>query len=71
MLWLELPRQVDAVELFYQARAENVGIAPGAIFSTQDKFANYVRITYGSPWSGEVGSRPCGRWASWPGAWSE
>lgn len=53
VLWLELPQQVDAVELFYQARAKNVGIAPGAIFSTQDKFANYVRITYGSPWSKE------------------
>ena len=54
VLWLELPPQVDTVELFYQARARNVGIAPGAIFSTQDKFANYVRITYGSPWTRDV-----------------
>ncbi|MBG0791359.1 MAG: PLP-dependent aminotransferase family protein [Desulfovibrionaceae bacterium] len=54
VLWLELPRRVDAVELFYQARGKNVGIAPGPIFSTQDKFANYVRITYGSPWSAHM-----------------
>ena len=53
VLWLELPPTVDAVELFYQARTQKVGIAPGPIFSTQDKFANYVRITYGSPWSDE------------------
>lgn len=53
VLWLELPSGSDAVELFYRARGRGVGIAPGAIFSTQDKFANYVRLTYGSPWSPE------------------
>ncbi|BCS87848.1 PLP-dependent aminotransferase family protein [Pseudodesulfovibrio sediminis] len=54
VLWLELPKTVDAVELFFQARAKNIGIAPGAIFSTQDKFSNYIRLTYGSPWTDEV-----------------
>lgn len=54
VLWLELPKPVDTVELFFQARDKNVGIAPGAVFSTQDKFSNYVRVTYGSPWSDEI-----------------
>ena len=51
VLWLELPEAVDSVELFYRARAAGVGIAPGAIFSTQDKFANYIRLSCGFPWT--------------------
>ncbi|XXJ20435.1 PLP-dependent aminotransferase family protein [Desulfovibrio caledoniensis] len=54
VLWLELPKSVDSVELFFQARAEGVGIAPGAIFSTQDKFANYIRLSCGHPWTDEL-----------------
>lgn len=54
VLWLELPRSVDSVELFFQARAKSIGIAPGAIFSTQDKFTNYIRLSCGSPWTEEL-----------------
>ena len=54
VLWLELPKAVDSVELFFQARAEKIGIAPGAIFSTQDKFTNYIRISCGFPWTLDV-----------------
>ncbi|MCJ2165888.1 PLP-dependent aminotransferase family protein, partial [Pseudodesulfovibrio sp. S3-i] len=54
VLWLELPKAVDSVELFFQARAERIGIAPGAIFSTQDKFTNYIRISCGFPWTRDV-----------------
>lgn len=56
VLWLELPKTVDSVELFFQARANNIGIAPGAIFSTQDKFSNYIRISCCSPWTEALGS---------------
>ncbi|SOB59930.1 Transcriptional regulator, GntR family with aminotransferase domain [Pseudodesulfovibrio profundus] len=51
VLWLELPGDVDTVELFFQARSRSIGIAPGAIFSTQDKFSNYIRLSCGTPWS--------------------
>jgi len=54
VLWLELPKHVDSVELFFQAREKGVGIAPGAIFSTQDKFANYIRLSCGNPWTDEL-----------------
>lgn len=54
VLWLELPHAIDAVELFFQARDKGVGIAPGAVFSTQDKFSNYIRLSYGIPWTDEV-----------------
>jgi DNA-binding transcriptional MocR family regulator len=42
-----------------------VGIAPGAIFSTQDKFSNYIRLSCGYPWTDELeqGVRTLGRLA--------
>ncbi|WP_207260337.1 PLP-dependent aminotransferase family protein [Desulfovibrio sp. Huiquan2017] len=65
VLWLELPKSVDGVELFFRARDEGVGIAPGAIFSTLDKFANYIRLSCGCPWTDELeqGIRTLGRLA--------
>lgn len=54
VLWLELPRQINSVELFFQAREQGIGIAPGAIFSTQDKFSNYIRISCGASWTEEI-----------------
>jgi len=66
VLWMELPKNVDSVELFFQARAKSIGIAPGAIFSTQDKFTNYIRISCGFPWSEQIheGIRTLGEMAS-------
>lgn len=51
VLWLELPEQVDSVELFFRAREQSIGIAPGAIFSTQDRFAYFLRLSCGYPWT--------------------
>ncbi|MBI9078962.1 MAG: PLP-dependent aminotransferase family protein [Pseudodesulfovibrio sp.] len=66
ILWLELPKNIDSVELFFQARAKSIGIVPGAIFSTQDKFTNYIRISCGFPWSEQIhkGIRTLGEMAS-------
>ena len=66
VLWLELPKEVDSVELFFQARAQSIGIAPGAIFSTQDKFTNYIRLSCGFPWSEQIhqGIRTLGKMAA-------
>jgi len=51
VLWLELPRSIDSVDLSYKARAQSIGIIPGVVFSTQDKFSNYIRLSCGAPWS--------------------
>ncbi len=53
-LWLELPRGVDTVKLFTRAKAEGIGICPGSIFSTRDRFDNFIRLSCGKPWSAEV-----------------
>jgi DNA-binding transcriptional MocR family regulator len=53
-LWLELPEGVDTVKLFSRAKAEGIGICPGSIFSTRDRFDNFIRLSCGKPWSEEV-----------------
>jgi DNA-binding transcriptional MocR family regulator len=54
VLWLELPGNTDSVELFLAARAKGVNIAPGSIFSTQDKFNNHIRLSCTGVWSEEI-----------------
>ena len=51
VLWLELPNNVDSVDLFLEARKNGINIAPGAIFSTQDKFGSHIRLSCTSLWS--------------------
>lgn len=51
VLWLELPRNVDAIQLFDDAMAAGISIAPGQIFSPSKRYENFVRLSYGHPWS--------------------
>lgn len=53
-VWVELPESVDSVELLYRAREHGISIAPGTIFSTQDRFANFIRLNFGMLWSDHV-----------------
>jgi DNA-binding transcriptional MocR family regulator len=51
VLWLELPKQVDSQRLFDDAMAAGISIAPGRIFSPSKRYANFVRLSYGHPWT--------------------
>ncbi len=53
-IWVELPEGVDAVKLFYQARQKGIGLAPGPIFSTQDKYNNFIRLSCNGIWNAEM-----------------
>lgn len=50
VIWIELPGNVDAVELFRSALASRIGIGPGILFSAKADYRNYVRLTCGLPW---------------------
>jgi DNA-binding transcriptional MocR family regulator len=54
VLWCELPAKVDSVELFRQARAAGISVAPGPLFSTQGSYRNFVRLNCGHPWSAQI-----------------
>lgn len=50
-LWFEFPRQVDALELFHQALAQGISLAPGPIFSATRGFSHCARLNCGHAWS--------------------
>ncbi len=51
VLWCELPPQVDSIELWRQARAAGISLAPGPLFSPDGGYRNFIRLNCGHPWS--------------------
>jgi DNA-binding transcriptional MocR family regulator len=53
-LWVELPQQADAMEIYRKALACGISIAPGPLFSAKQKFSNFIRLSCGNPWSDAI-----------------
>ena len=51
VLWIELNRQVRALELHERALTEGISIAPGPMFSATQGYPNFIRLNCGQPWS--------------------
>ncbi|MCU5778093.1 PLP-dependent aminotransferase family protein [Erwiniaceae bacterium BAC15a-03b] len=49
-LWIELPKQVNATELYYQALNHQISIAPGSMFSSGQQYTNYFRFNASWAW---------------------
>ncbi|MBU5440262.1 PLP-dependent aminotransferase family protein [Tissierella sp. MSJ-40] len=48
-LWLKLPKDVDALELYNECTENNLSIVPGKIFFTDDSiYSNYIRLSFGA-----------------------
>lgn len=54
VLWVQLPEGVSGTEVYQRARAENINVAPGLMFSTTNKFDNCLRLNGGNPWTGTI-----------------
>lgn len=54
VLWVEMPRTVDALELYDKALARGISIAPGPVFSASNKYRNFLRVNCAIPWSPRV-----------------
>ncbi|MFA9461247.1 PLP-dependent aminotransferase family protein [Thiohalorhabdus methylotrophus] len=50
VIWVELPEDVDALQLHETALGQGVSIAPGPIFSPSQKFRNCLRLNCAQPW---------------------
>ena len=48
-VWVELPPQVDALELHRLALSQDISLAPGPLFSADRRFRHHVRINFGHP----------------------
>ena len=51
VLWVELPRKVNAEQLFDDAIGAGISIAPGHIFSPCACYTNFIRLSFGHPWN--------------------
>lgn len=57
MLWVELDKKIDTVELYHKAINKKISIAPGRIFSLQNQFNNCMRLSYGQRWSEDIDNK--------------
>lgn len=48
-LWVELPAAVDALDVHRRAMACGVGVAPGHLFSADQRYRHHLRINHGHP----------------------
>jgi DNA-binding transcriptional MocR family regulator len=48
-LWVQLPEGIDTLQLQRQALAEGISIAPGALFSADQRFKSALRLNGGHP----------------------
>lgn len=53
-LWVEFPKEIDAVVLYNHALKKQIGIAPGRMFSLQNQFQNCMRLCIGLHWSDDL-----------------
>lgn len=53
-LWVEMPKAVDALQLYEEALSARISISPGHLFSPKPKFTNFIRLSCGNPWSPEL-----------------
>jgi DNA-binding transcriptional MocR family regulator len=54
ILWVELDKHIDTYHLYQDAMLHKISIAPGSMFTLQDRYRNCMRLTYGMQWSPQV-----------------
>ncbi|MDR3680976.1 MAG: PLP-dependent aminotransferase family protein [Flavipsychrobacter sp.] len=54
ILWVEMDKKIDSYQLYQEAMAHKISIAPGTIFSLQDRYKNCMRLSYGMQWKPEI-----------------
>ena len=54
VLWVEMPKSCDSIDIFNRALENNIAVTPGILFSATRRFRNHLRINCGSPWNEET-----------------
>ena len=54
VLWVELNRKVDSLDVYRESQHHNIAILPGIMCSTTPKFRHFIRLSCGFPWNAEV-----------------
>ena len=54
ILWVELDKKIDTYQLYREAMLHKISIAPGSMFTLQDKYHNCMRLSFGMQWGPEL-----------------
>ena len=54
ILWAELPKTIDSYQLYQEAMLHKISIAPGTMFTLQDRYQHCIRLSYGMQWTPET-----------------
>jgi DNA-binding transcriptional MocR family regulator len=54
LLWVELPREVDAMQLQAAAAKRGIVVAPGPVFAAGQRYKSHLRLNCGFPWSDRI-----------------
>ena len=51
VIWIELDKRVNTLELYHTAREQGLTVTPGSLFSSQDTYQHYLRLSFAHPWT--------------------
>jgi DNA-binding transcriptional MocR family regulator len=54
ILWIELAKGIDTYQLYQDAILHKMSIAPGSMFTLQERYQNCMRLSYGMQWRPEI-----------------
>jgi DNA-binding transcriptional MocR family regulator len=54
VLWVEMPKHVDALDLHREAVAAGIAFMPGQLFSALGRYRNCLRLNCGNPWDDTI-----------------
>lgn len=54
VIWVEMDKRVNTLDLYEKAIKNNISVAPGLMFTLQRQFTNCMRLSFGITWSDEV-----------------
>jgi len=53
-LWLQLPKSISGLELYYLAQAKGINIVPGEVFGEDKRYQHFVRLNAGQALTEEI-----------------
>ena len=54
LLWIQLPRGTDSLELYERALSRNISVIPGTVCSNTGQFSNHIMLSCGIPFTREI-----------------
>ena len=54
LLWVEFPKDVNALKLHTEALEQKVSVIPGPVFSPKQGYKNFIRVSCGQRWSERI-----------------